>query len=272
MRVFLRTKKKKLFRFSHPKPFWSCWSNWGYSKGTWVFFNTFSKAIQPRFYELRKIGTWLWHGFFCSDFKKMFRWNVSQACDFPILLEQQILFGTTKSIQKKTISPSTSKRTQFPPKKLHPKFHCCFCSSFWDSWSTVCSSKYMLLPQLLNPPGVRHPEIGHSDPESAAEHHRHHGLHIGLDLGTRLLLPRGASDFREGKRGRFPKTMGVMNQTTMTQRWGFVVGVVGVLKKKTPRLWFLGGRKWWLCKKSWRNSGQTWCPVTFSGLLRVRCE
>ena len=123
------------------------------------------------------------------------------------------------------------KEHKFPKKKTSSQvsLFLCFCSSFWDSWSTFCSSKYMLAP-----PGVRHPEIGHSDPESAAEHHRHHGLHIGLDLGTRLLLPRGASDFREGKRGRFPKTMGVMNQTTMTQIWVLLLVLLGVLKKWRP--------------------------------------
>lgn len=240
MRVFLRTKKKNC---SVTRNHFGLAGPTGDSKGTWVFFNTFSKAIQPRFYELRKIWdmtlTWIF-----SDFKKMFRWNVSQTCDFPILLQQQILFGTTKYPSKKKNPLQLQKRTQFSPKKTSSQvsLFLCFCSSFWDSWSTFCSSKYMLLPQLLNPPGVRHPEIGHSDPESAAEHHRHHGLHIGLDLGTRLLLPRGASDFREGKRGRFPKTMG--EWTNPWRRYGFVVAVVGVLKK-----WRTGydseGRKWW---------------------------
>ena len=85
------------------------------------FLNTFSKTLQPRFYELRKIWdmtlTWIF-----SDFKKMFRWNVSQTCDFPILLEQQILFGTTKYPSKKK-KPSTSKKnTIFPKKNFIPSF------------------------------------------------------------------------------------------------------------------------------------------------------
>lgn len=107
---------------------------------------------------------------------------------------------------------------------------------------------------MLAPPGVRHPEIGHSDPESAAEHHRHHGLHIGLDLGTRLLLPRGASDFREGKRGRFPKTMGVMSQTTMTQIWVLGLVLLGS-SKNDAQVMILRVENGGFCKKS-----LTWWP------------
>lgn len=122
MRVFLRTKKKNC---SVTRNHFGLAGPTGDSKGTWVFFNTFSKAIQPRFYELRKIWdmtlTWIF-----SDFKKMFRWNVSQTCDFPILLQQQILFGTTKYPSKKKIPFNFKKEHNFPQKKLHPKFHC-FC-------------------------------------------------------------------------------------------------------------------------------------------------
>lgn len=111
--------KKKLLRFIHPSIL-VLLVQLGILRVP-GFFNTFSKTLQPRFYELRKIWdmtlTWIF-----SDFKKMFKWNVSQTCDFPILLEQQILFGTTKSIQKKNIPFNFKKNTISPTKRLHPKF------------------------------------------------------------------------------------------------------------------------------------------------------
>ena len=111
--------KKKLLRFIHPSIL-VLLVQLGILRVP-GFFNTFSKTLHPRFYELRRIWdmtlTWIF-----SDFKKMFKWNVSQTCDFPILLEQQILFGTTKSIQKKNIPFNFKKNTISPTKRLHPKF------------------------------------------------------------------------------------------------------------------------------------------------------
>ena len=196
MRVFLRTKKKNC---SVTRNHFGLAGPTGDSKGTWVFLNTFSKAIQPRFYELRKIWdmtlTWI------------FLVQTSRTClgeMFPKLVISRFSWNNKSFLEQQNIhqkkkSPSTSKRTQVSKKKnFIPSFFGIFFHPF-----EIPGQLFVHLNTCWPPPGVRHPEIGHSDPESAAEHHRHHGLHIGLDLGTRLLLPR-SSRFPGGKAGKIP--------------------------------------------------------------------
>ena len=114
MRVFLRTKKKNC---SVTRNHFGLAGPTGDSKGTWVFLNTFSKAIQPRFYELRKIWdmtlTWI------------FLVQTSRTClgeMFPKLVISRFSWNNKSFLEQQNIhqkkkSPSTSKRTQVSKKK-----------------------------------------------------------------------------------------------------------------------------------------------------------